>query len=211
MSSDPIESVLADARRLFDVAGINSTEEGNWLILGLETSDERDLDEFTRQEDGNINFLAGFDKHIRPRLEKLIEIAGERGINAEIFGNCGYPRGQELKIKQSAVTAGLVQWGRNSMVMHPEHGLNLRFSVIKLQSTRLVATQPGEISYKLSPQCTSCKACQESCPVSIISEGRVTDAQACLASLHNMTGDKRLSWCRVCIDVCPAGQSSVNT
>jgi len=173
----------------------------------MTASDERDLDEFIRQDDGEVNFVAGFEKYIKPRLEKLVDIAKQLGVDAEIFGNCGYPRGCDLNIKQNVVAAGLAQWGRNSMVLHPEHGLNLRFSVIKLKGTQLPPTGSGKVNYELSSLCTSCQACQQACPVNVISDGRVTDSEACLANFKHMTVDEKLLWCRVCIEACPVGKS----
>ena len=200
------QSILNDANNLFDIAGITSSGDDNWLILGMITSKERDLDEFIRQEDGEVNFVSGFEKYIRPRLEKLVDSATQLGVDAEIFGNCGYPRGSDLNIKQSVVAAGLAQWGRNSMVLHPEHGLNLRFSVVKLRGTRLPSTGPGKVDYELSPLCTSCQDCRQACPVNVIGDGRLTDSGVCLANFKHMTGDKKLLWCRECIDVCPFGK-----
>jgi epoxyqueuosine reductase QueG len=201
------ESILSEAQHFFNAVGTSTTEDGNWLILGLTTSKDRDLDEFIKREDGSVNSIAaGFEKHIGPRLEQLVEFIRQLGVEAEVFGNCGYPRGHELNIKQQAVAAGLGSWGRNSLVLHPDFGLDLRFAVIKLQNTKLPSTGPDKVIYEFSPFCASCHACEQACPINIIQDGRVTDVKACLATLENMKGDEILSWCRNCIDVCPVGK-----
>lgn len=209
MSKRTFESILSEAQHLFDAVGTSTAEDGNWLMLGLTTSKYRDLDEFIRREDGSVNFVAGFEKHIKPRLEQLVELIQQLGIEAKVFGNCGYPRGYELNIKQHCVAAGLGSWGRNALLLHPKFGPDLRFAVIKLQNTKFPSTGPDEVIYELRPICASCDACEQACPINIIQDGRVTDVKACLAALENMknmTGDKTLSWCRNCIDVCPAGK-----
>jgi len=207
MSREIFESILSEAQRLFDAVGISTAEDGNWLILGLTTSKDRDLDEFLRLEDGSVNFVAGFEKHVKPRLEQLVEFIRQLGINAQVFGNCGYPRGHELNIKQRAVAAGLGSWGRDSLLLHPEFGPNLRFAVIKLYNTQFPSTGSERVIYEFSHFCASCDMCQQACPINIIQDGRVTDVKACLSALENMTGDKILSWCRACIDACPAGKT----
>ena len=65
----------------------------------------------------------------------------------------------------------------------------------------------GDTNYELSSLCASCQACQQACPVNVISDGRVTDSEACLANFKHMTGDEKLLWCRVCIEACPVGKS----
>jgi epoxyqueuosine reductase QueG len=206
MDSVAREMLLIEAKELFDVAGITNSGLDSWLVLGMSSSNERDLDEFIRQNDGEINFVAGFDRYIRPGLEKLVEIAAQSGIKAEIYGNCGYPRGNDFNIKQNVVAAGLAQWGRNSMVLHPEYGLSLRFVVIKIPDTQLPPTGVGQVNYDISPYCSNCQACQQACPVNVIDDGKVIDSEACLANFNHMTGDHKLTWCSICIDTCPIGK-----
>jgi epoxyqueuosine reductase QueG len=207
MNGKASETILAEARYLFDAVGVSKSEAGTWLILGLTTSPERNLDEFIRKEDGGVNFVAGFEKYMKPRLERLVERIRQSGIEATISGNCGYPRGSELNIKENAVAAGLGSWGRNSLLLHPEFGLDLRFAVIHLKDIRLPATESDNATNEFSPFCSSCHACEEACPVNIIQDGRLSDTKACLAAIENMTADRTLVWCRNCIDACPAGKS----
>ncbi len=46
------DRLLAEAGRLFDVAGVVADDDHSILVLGLLTSSRRDLDEFTKREDG---------------------------------------------------------------------------------------------------------------------------------------------------------------
>lgn len=200
------EKVLAEARRLFDVAGITSAVGGNWIILGLQTTLERELDLFLRRGDGSIDFLAGFRKYARPLLKQFVGFLRGEKIDAEIYGPCGYPRGNYANLKQRAIAAGIGTWGRNSLILHPEFGPNLRFMLVKTRSRQLVPTGRDKVTYELSTFCRSCHICEKACPMAIIDNGLVKDPLACLSSTRNLEGEGRIQWCAECVANCPAGR-----
>ena len=71
--------ILTEAQRLFDAVGITTDGSDTLLILGLVTTGDRDLDDFARDEAGVFR-LQGFEIHVRPRLEALIHIIKELGL-----------------------------------------------------------------------------------------------------------------------------------
>ena len=85
------QQILDQARSLFDAAGVSQMPSGDaLLILGLESSPERDLDEFGRA--GGAFQLRGFAKHVAPRLEALVNFIHGKGYSAEPVSQFGYPR-----------------------------------------------------------------------------------------------------------------------
>jgi len=77
-----LPEILDFAGSLFDVVGITGREDyGTLIIVGLESTAERNLDEFG-QEDGEIK-LFGFEKHMSPLLGKTIGYISDKGYAAE--------------------------------------------------------------------------------------------------------------------------------
>ena len=62
------QKIIGYARNLFDVDGATQIPDSiRLLIVGLESTPERDLDEFHRV--GGKFRLSGFEKHAKPKLE----------------------------------------------------------------------------------------------------------------------------------------------
>ena len=67
------QRILDHAGTLFDVAAVRELANGyRLLLLGMESTPERNLDEFARDEYGRFSFL-GFRKHVQPNLSNLID------------------------------------------------------------------------------------------------------------------------------------------
>ena len=78
------------ASSLFDVAGATQLTDGfRLLIVGLESTPERDLDEF-RLKVGSCQ-LSGFERYARPKLESLLNFIRKQSFAAEPVRRCGYP------------------------------------------------------------------------------------------------------------------------
>jgi len=199
------EKIIAEAQRLFNTAGIVSDNEDSILILGLETTPERDLDDFYRDEDGVFQIL-GFEKHVRPRLDSLVSFLQEQGLKAEILGHCGYPNGEVLNLKQQAVAAGLGMWGKNAMVLHPQFGLWLRLMTVKIAGTMLSTTGPGRNSHTENPLCKDCTACIDACPLGILEPYYLRDIGNCLASTSKWPQPGKTECCDLCWKACPVGR-----
>ena len=198
------KAIIDKALSLFDVVGVVSHSGESDLIMGMLTTPQRDLDDFFR--DNHSIFRAwGFELHAQPRLEALVDFIQEQGMAAEIWGRCGYPRGEDLNLKQQAVIAGLGRWGKNSVVIHPEFGPGLRFMSVKVQ-TPLTPTGPGVDDHEQNPQCEDCTACLDACPEGILEPYYLREQASCKASILLFPQMGKLVACDKCIVACPVGR-----
>lgn len=199
------KKIIAKAQRLFDVAGITLYGGDSLLILGLVTTPKRNLDDFSRDEDGAFR-LHGFEVHAQPRLDSLIHFIQEQGLSAETWGQFGYPRGEELNLKRQAVAAGLGRWGKNSLVLHPQFGPWLRLMAVKVVGATLSPTGPGRDSHEENPLCKDCTACIDACPAGILEPYHLRDRRSCQASISNLSYGPAGRLRQLCLEVCPVGR-----
>jgi len=100
------QEINSYANALFDVVGAGQQPDGaRLLIVGLESTPKRNLDEFHRVA-GKFQ-ITGFERHAKPKLESLLAFIHKQGFAAELAGRCGYPLRSEIKLKEAAVCAGL--------------------------------------------------------------------------------------------------------
>jgi len=124
------QQILEYAGSLFDVVGVKRLSSADsLLILGLESTVERDLDEFG-YSNGHFQ-IYGFEKHLRPRLEKLVNFIKNSGFSTRPVGRCGYPLESEVNLKEMAICADIGKRGKNTLVLHPKYGTRLRFAALK--------------------------------------------------------------------------------
>ena len=199
------QEIIGYANSLFDVAGAaQHPDSTGLLIIGLESTPERDLDEFQRI-DGKFH-LSGFEKHARPKLESLLTFIGKQGFTTELIGQCGYPLKGEVKLKEAAVRAGLGKWGKNTVVLHPEYGNRLRFMAIETDAPLELPADSQSIRDE-NPACTGCSICIDACPEKVLEPYRMPDTKGCLANVSRITGkDGKLILCDICLRLCPAGK-----
>lgn len=198
------EQVLNEARKLFDAAGIVVINSDSILILGLETSPERDLDDFIRDEKKSF-VIRGFEIHLQPLLDSLVNHIRRLGLSVEITGHCGYPRGDELNLKRLAVAAGLGTWGKNAMFLHPRFGPRLRLAALRIIGAALDETGPGIDGFEQNPSCQECTACIDACPVGVLEPYYLRDTEACRASTAWSPDPGKVECCDLCWKVCPVG------
>ena len=198
------EAIIDKAQSLFDAVGVVFHSGKSALILGMLTTPQRDLDDFFRDNSGGFR-LRGFELHVQPKLEALVQFIQEQGVAAEIWGRCGYPRGDDLNLKQQAVIAGLGRWGKNSVVIHPQYGPWLRFMAVKVH-TPLTTTGPGTDSHEQNPQCKDCTACIDACPEGILEPYYLRDRAGCKAHISLFPQLGKLVACDKCIVACPVGK-----
>ncbi len=197
------KAILARAKELFDVVGVVHHAGESVLVLGLVTTEQRDLDDFYREVPGRFS-LRGHEIHALPLLEKLIAFIRERGLEAELQGHCGYPRGSDFNLKQQAVAAGLGEWGKNSLVIHPHYGPWLRFMAVRTSGI-FSPTGSDRGEWEKSPYCEDCTACIDACPPGVLASYYVRDRANCQASIELFPDMGKLEACDLCLASCPAG------
>jgi len=183
-----MKEIMIYARRIFDAVGVVACGHKIFLILGLVSKPERDLDTFV--SDGKNWKFPGFYRHFSPKIKKLVEKIKEEGFEAE---QKKYP---DLNIKQLAVEAGIGRWGKNSLVIHPEFGPWLRFVVLETNAP-LVPT----VSKLPNDPCGNCDTCLKSCPVNgLLTPYHLAAPKRCLAylELENPTTSGPASRCDKC-------------
>ncbi len=202
---------IADyAGSLFDVVGVSrlSSVVDSLLILGLESTLQRNLDEFRRL--GGDFQMYGFEKHVTPRLESLLNFIRGKGFSAEPVGKYGYPLRGEVNLKEEAVRAGLGRRGKSTVVLNPGYGPWLRFIAIRTGAPLepLTGSAPTE---EENPVCSGCSICIDACPVNALEPYRMPDTSICLSNSAIMTEEQgRLVPCDICLHLCPAAKTYHN-
>jgi len=153
-------------------------------------------------------YALGRDYHLTllDRMQQLIarieSLAGNT-IQAAAYTDTGPILEREL-----AQRAGLGWIGRNSMLIHPEHGSHLFLSEILLD----LDLQP-DAAFE-DDLCGSCQRCIEACPTGCIRDDRTLDARRCISYLSiekrgcipeemRPAMGNHLFGCDICQDVCP--------
>ena len=197
------QEIIGYANSLFDVAGaVKLHDSTELLIVGLESTPERDLDEFQRI--GGKFHLDGFEKHAKPKLESFLTFIRKQGFSAKLVGQCGYPLKGEVKLKEAAVRAGLGRWGKNTIILHPKYGNRLRFMAIK---TNALLEPPTDYTAmrEENPACYGCTICIDACPEKLLEPYRMPETKRCLANISRLTDKEgRLIPCDICLRLCPA-------
>jgi len=199
------QQILEYAGSLFDVVGANRlSNTDSLLILGLESTPKRDLDEFGHSR-GYFQ-IHGFRKHVKPRLESLLKFIRNQGFSAKPIGRYGYPLEGEINLKEQAILAGIGKRGKNTLVLHPKYGTRLRFAALKTNAPvgqAVVST----LCEEENPICNGCAICIDACPVQALGPYRMPDPSICLSSSNIMTEERgRLIPCDICLHQCPVNK-----
>lgn len=174
---------------------------------------------------GTVSRYAGFvDYHIslRKRLKRLTQ----RFLVEVPDGKArGVVDTAPLMERQLAVDAGLGQFGKNTMLLHPHYGSSLFLAAV-LTSEPLEdcfrervpspGKHPGIASTKHDRwnPCENCRACQEACPTGALETPYLMNARRCLNywTIEHQDAipeefrrrmDRRLFGCDTCQHVCP--------
>lgn len=110
--------------------------------------------------------------------------------------------------KLMAARCGIGYYGKNSLIIHPEHGSWLSILAFTTDA-------PLDIDQPLDADCGSCRLCGQACPTGAIAEPYQCRTDLCL-NFHLGHNKKRIpleirvksaqligSACRICRDVCP--------
>jgi NAD-dependent dihydropyrimidine dehydrogenase PreA subunit len=202
--TDATWDILDFAGSLFDVIGITKQPGyGAMLVVGLESTPERNLDEFGR-ENGELR-LYGFEKHMSPLLESALGFIRGKGYSPELVGKGGYPRAGQLNLKELVVQMGLGKRGKHTVVLHDKYGARLRFAAIKIGASSRLRNEPAPKEPE-SAFCHNCSLCIEVCPVGILEPYSMADISRCLSRIPSMKEHQgRIIPCDECLKACPAG------
>jgi len=197
------DKLLTEAGQLFDVAGLAAYGDHAILVLGLLTSSRRDLDEFTKREDGWCD-PTGFQQYVNPKIDIIMELLKALGLPAQRLGRDGYPHDGGLAIKWRAIAAGIGGWGKNSLLLHHEFGLWLRFSGVEIMA-EMPCTGPGVDGREENRLCRDCNACIEACPEGILEPYFLREPLRCRSYFSHAESQAfgRQKMCELCLTVCP--------
>ena len=199
----PVAQQIAEhASSLFDVVGASRlSSSDNLLILGLESTAERNLDEFGHL-DGKFQ-LYGFEKHVGPRLESMLNFIRSQGFSAEPVGRYGYPLKGKSNLKKEAIRVELGKRGKSTIVLHPKYGPRLRFMAIRTDAP-LEPLVDSTLTEEENPVCNGCSICIDVCPTKALEPYRMPDASLCLSNITPVAEDGRSILCDECLHLCPA-------
>jgi len=203
------KQIAEQAGSLFDIVGFSRLSSGdNLLILGLESTAERNLDEFGHL-DGKFQ-MYGFKKHVRPRLESMLNFIRGKGFSAEPVGRYGYPLEGEVNLKKEAIRAGLGKRGKSTVVLHPKYGPRLRFMAIRTDAPLEPLMDSTSIEEE-NPVCNECSICIDVCPTKALEPYRMPDVSLCLSNITPTTEDGHSVLCDKCLQLCPAANNYHNS
>jgi len=198
-----ITQVLEKAKTLFDVASITRLENKTLILLGLESTTERNLDDFGH-EDGNFR-MYGFEKHVQHRLDELLLFIYQSGYLAETLGHIGYPLTSKTNAKEIAIRLGIGKRGKSTVVLHSEYGPRLRFMIIITDIPYEELGTPFR-NEEENPVCSDCSICVDSCPVNALEPYRMPDPSICLSNITPIDEEGHSILCDLCLKLCPAGK-----
>jgi len=201
---DISSEILEHATAHFDSAGVAVDSGGAILVLGLESTRERNLDKMTLK-DGRMR-LYGWTDHVKPKMMALIDFIEARGFSAEPLGWWGYPSGGVINLKRWAVMAGLGYQGKNTVLLDPRVGHRIRLAGMWTDAP-LTPTGPGTYEYREHPLYHSCNICIDACPVEgLLEPYRLLDPARCLVNIESPLVRDRHGTCReACRINCPVG------
>ena len=193
------------ARSLFDVVGARKLPNGDsLLILGLESTQERNLDEFGHA--GGKFQMYGFKKHVGHRLDSLLNYIDGRGFFAKPIGSYGYPLKGEVRLKEAAIRAGLGKRGKSTVVLHPQYGPRLRFSAVRTNAP-LEVPADSVLHEEENPICNKCNICIDICPTKALEPYLMPDTSLCLSNITPVTEEGYSILCDKCLLLCPAAKT----
>jgi epoxyqueuosine reductase len=148
----------------------------------------------------------GDDYHdvMKARLEDLrARLVAELGpMESRVYVDTG-----PIVERAYAAAAGLGAWGKNTCLLHPEHGSWFFLGEV-------ITDVEMEPDTPRTDMCGSCTACLEACPTGALVAPYVLDARRCISYLtielkgpipdeHRADMGRHVFGCDICQDVCP--------
>jgi len=199
------QQIIDYAYSLFDMVGVSQLSNGNsLLILGLESTPQRNLDDFG-YINGNLQ-LYGFRNYIQPKLRSLLSFIRNKCFSAESIGRYGYPLKGEVNLKEHAIAAGLGKRGKSTVVLHAKYGTRLRFIAVSTDAPLEPRTELTSDEQE-NPVCDECSICIDVCPTKALKPYYMPDAFLCLSNISPVTEEGKSILCDICLQMCPANKN----
>lgn len=182
----------------FDAVGIIREQENSLILLGLESRESRNLDEFIggHKELGNWCF-SGIRKHFSPMVDNLL-------VDLEQMDPYARPvpaYSESFSVKELAVKTGMGVQGRNTLVINERSGGRLRF-IIVTTSIEIKPTGTGLYERNKNKKCDKCHLCEIACPEQVLGEYSLLDKYQCIAYRQLTKRKPDLERCNICWKAC---------
>jgi epoxyqueuosine reductase len=180
------------------------------VCVGLQYDTPHPYSTAARKDRGWISRYAwGDDYHdvMKAMLDRVVDGLRALGAEAGPFQARTYVDTGPIVERAYAAAAGLGAWGKNTCLLHPEHGSWFFLGEI-VTDLALPADAPRP------DMCGSCTACLEACPTGALPAPYVLDATRCISYLTiELKGaipevlregvGRHVFGCDICQDVCP--------
>jgi epoxyqueuosine reductase QueG len=163
--SPDLQTILPGAKSLIVLAykSLSNLESENMQIAMGGRLDEL---EFTRS--CNYRMARFLDREFKAKA-MTVPPSYPLYMSYETKGTLG-----DISLRHAAVAAGLGNFGRHNLVIHPKMGTRVLFTAL---ITNLDLPSDAPVSERL---CTDCNACVENCPAGALNEEGKTDDMKCL-------------------------------
>jgi len=163
--SPSLQTIFPDAKSLVVLAyqSLSNLESENMQIAMGGRLDEL---EFARS--CNYRMARFLDREFRAKA-MTVPPSYPLHMSYETKGTVG-----DVSLRHAAVAAGLGNFGRNNLVIHPIMGARVLFTALL---TNLEVSSGPQVTEKL---CSDCNACVENCPAGALNEEGKTDDMKCL-------------------------------
>ncbi len=163
--SPKLDTIFPDAKSIV-VMAYKEPASCESLNMQVAMNGRLDLMEFSRS--CNYRMVRFLDREFDAKAMS-VPVSYPLEMSLETMGSIG-----DVSLRHAAIAAGLGQFGRHNLVIHPKFGTRVVFSAILSDLAMSSDDQYGE------DLCTHCDDCVEQCPAGALNEENKTDVMKCL-------------------------------